>query len=682
MKERIEELRKLLNEHNHAYYVLHESNVSDQQFDAWMKELEAMEEMYPQWRDVNSPTQRVGGDLSEKFEKVSHQRPMLSLTNTYSEEEIVDWVKRIDESIGGELEFVMELKYDGVAISLLYEDGQLKQALTRGDGTVGEDVTQNIRTIGSIPLVLKGNYPSSFEIRGEVFLPRAAFQKMNAERAEQGLELYANPRNTASGSLKLLDSKEVAKRPLDAMMYFVLGDNGMADEHFQSVAEAGSWGFHVPAPDKKQIGTAKEVNGIMEFIRYWDVARKDLPFDIDGIVLKVNKRNLWDELGMTAKSPRWAVAYKFKAEAVSTLLHQITYQVGRTGAITPVANLEPVLIAGTMVKRASLHNADQIAKLDVREGDHVWVEKGGEIIPKITHVDLAFPRGSENAHVYLQNCPICQTPLIRLEVEAQHYCPNAQGCDPQIIGKLEHFVSRKAMNIEGLGSETLSGLFYLQKIREVKDLYTLNWDECEGLEFSTEDELTGEVKKRSLQAKSIANLKSALEASKQVPFERVLFALGIRHVGETVAKKIARTLGSMEALQNASMETLLSIDEVGEKIAQSILSHLSDPNHLEIIRQLDLCGLQMRCDLEGNQMMSEVLKGKTFVVSGVFEKFGRDEVKQWIESHGGKVSGSISSKTSYLLAGAESGPAKQKKAEDLGVQIISEQALIEMVGES
>jgi DNA ligase (NAD+) len=638
--------------------------------------------MYPQWHDVNSPTQRVGGDLSEKFEKVAHQRPMLSLTNTYSEDEIVDWVKRIDESIGGELEFVMELKYDGVAISLFYEDGQLKQALTRGDGSVGEDVTLNIRTIGSIPLVLNGNYPSSFEIRGEVFLPKAAFQKMNAERAEQGLELYANPRNTASGSLKLLDSREVAKRPLDAMMYFVLGDKGIADEHFQSVLDAGHWGFHVPAPDKKQIATAKDVNGIMEFIRYWDVARKDLPFDIDGIVLKVNKRNLWDELGMTAKSPRWAVAYKFKAESVSTLLHQITYQVGRTGAITPVANLEPVLIAGTMVKRASLHNADQIAKLDVREGDHVWVEKGGEIIPKITHVDLTFPRGAERVHSYIQNCPICQSPLIRMEGEAQHYCPNTENCDPQIIGKLEHFVSRKAMNIEGLGSETLSGLFYLQKIRDIKDIYALNWDDCEGLEFSSEDELTGEVKKRSLQAKSIANLKSALEASKKVPFERVLFALGIRHVGETVAKKIARTLGSMEALQNASMETLLSIDEVGGKIAQSILSYMGDARNCDVIRQLGLFGLQMKCDSEGTQLTSEVLKGKTFVVSGVFEKFGRDEVKQWIESHGGKVSGSISSKTSYLLAGAESGPAKQKKAEELGVEVISEQALIEMVGES
>ena len=682
MQERIQELRKLLNEYNHAYYVLHQSLVSDQQFDEWLKELEALEEMYPQWKDVNSPTQRVGGDLTEKFEKVPHQRPMLSLTNTYSEEEIIDWVKRIDEAIGGDIEFVMELKYDGVAISLLYENGQLKQALTRGDGSMGEDVTQNIRTIGSIPLELKGIYPDSFEIRGEVFLPRAAFQKMNAERAEQGLELYANPRNTASGSLKLLDSREVAKRPLDAMMYFVLGDDGIADEHFQSVLEAGFWGFHVPDPSKKQIATAANVNGIMDFIHYWDRARADLPFDIDGIVLKVNKRTLWDELGMTAKSPRWAVAYKFKAEAVSTRLNQITYQVGRTGAITPVANLDPVLIAGTMVKRASLHNADQIAKLDIREGDHVWVEKGGEIIPKITHVDLAFSRGSGHPHAYIQNCPICQSSLIRVEGEAQHYCPNAQGCAPQIIGKLEHFVSRKAMNIEGLGSETLSGLFYLQKISDIKDIYALNWDDCQGLEFSSEDELTGDVKKRSLQAKSIANLKAALEASKFVPFERVLFALGIRHVGETVAKKIARTLGSMEALQNASIETLLNIDEVGEKIAQSILSHFSDPKNVEIISQLASFGLQMKCDVDGTQLKSEALKGKTFVVSGVFEKFGRDEVKQWIESHGGKVSGSISSKTSYLLAGAESGPAKQKKAEELGVMVISEQALIAMVGES
>ncbi len=680
MKARIEELRKLLNEYNHAYYVLHQSLVSDQQFDEWMKELEVLEELNPQWRDVNSPSQRVGGDLSEKFEKVAHQRPMLSLANTYSEEEISEWVNRIDEAIGGELEYVMELKYDGVAISLKYENGQLRQALTRGDGSLGEDVTQNIRTIGTIPLALIGKFPSLFEIRGEVFLPRDAFHQMNLERAQQGLELYANPRNTASGSLKLLDSKEVAKRPLDAMMYFVLGDQEVADEHFQSVIDAGNWGFHVPKVQERQIAIAKDVVGIMEFIHYWDKERKNLPFDIDGIVLKVNKRKLWDELGMTAKSPRWAVAYKFKAEAASTLLHKITYQVGRTGAITPVANLEPVLIAGTMVKRASLHNADQIAKLDVREGDHVWVEKGGEIIPKITHVDTSHPRGSAEPHDFIEHCPICQSPLLRMDGEAQHYCLNAEGCDPQIIGKLEHFVARKAMNIEGLGTETLSGLFHLGKIRDVKDIYTLNWDDCVGLEFSSEDELTGEVKKRSLQSKSIANLKLALEASKQVPFERVLFALGIRHVGETVAKKIARSLGSMEKLKNANLEDLLNIDEVGEKIAQSILTYLSVDGNINIIDQLHAHGLQMSCSKEETEAASDVLKGMTFVVSGVFEKFGREEVKKWIESHGGKVSGSISAKTTYLLAGSESGPAKQKKAEDLGVTVISEQVLIEMVG--
>ena len=679
MKERIEELRKLLNEHNYHYYVEHQSVVSDEQFDLWMKELETLEEMYPQWKDPNSPTQRVGGDLTEKFEKVRHIRPMLSLANTYSEEEIVEWVNRIDESIGGEIEFVMELKYDGVAISLHYEGGQLKQALTRGDGTTGEDVTQNVRTIPTIPLTLRGDYPRYFEIRGEVYLPKEAFHQMNEERKSAGLELYANPRNTASGSLKLLDSKEVAKRPLDAMMYFVLGEEVQLENHLESVEAAGKWGFHIPSFQSKQIATGKTVEEIMQYIRFWNEERKNLPFEIDGIVLKVNKRTLWEELGMTAKSPRWAVAYKFKAEAVSTRLNQITYQVGRTGAITPVANLEPVLIAGTVVKRASLHNSDQIAKLDIRVGDYVWVEKGGEIIPKVTAVDFTHPRGGEGKHQYILECPVCQTALIREEGEAQHYCPNVMGCEPQRIGKLEHFVARKAMNIEGLGIETLTGLYQLGYVQNPSDLFYMDWKQCIGLEFTSEDELTGETKRRTLQEKSIQNLISAIEESKKVPFERVLFAVGIRHVGETVAKKLARSFGSMESIKHASLDELKNTDEVGDKIASSIVQFFSDELNVIMIQRLKEAGVMMEGATETTSLISEVLKGKTFVVSGVFESFGRDEIKQQIEAHGGKVSGSISSKTTYLLAGSDSGPSKQKKADELGVSVLSEAMFIEMI---
>ncbi len=682
MKERMEELMRLLHEHNYHYYVEHQSQVSDFQFDQWMKELEALEELYPQFRDVNSPTQRVGGDLSGKFQKVVHQRPMLSLANTYNEEEIADWVNRIDEAIGGEIEFVLELKYDGVAISLLYEEGGLKQALTRGDGTTGEDVTLNVRTIKTIPLKLQGDYPQQFEIRGEVFLPKAAFNKMNEERKNAGQELYANPRNTASGSLKLQDSKEVAKRPLDAMMYFVLTDEDQTQSHMESVALAGRWGFHVPSKEKKQIALAKSVKEIMEFIHYWDKARHDLPFDIDGVVLKVNNKNLWQELGMTAKSPRWAVSYKFKAEAKCTKLNRITYQVGRTGAITPVANLEPVLIAGTVVKRASLHNADQIAKLDVREGDHVWVEKGGEIIPKITHVDLHYPRFSLSPTAYIEHCPICRSSLIRVEGEAQHYCPNQAGCKPQQIGKLEHFVSRKAMNIEGLGTETLSGLFEIGRIKDAGDIYSLNMDELLGQGFISEDEITGEIKRRSWQIKTIENLKLAIASSKDIPFERVLFALGIRHVGETVAKKVAKAFGSIDRLAQATIEELMNTDEVGEKIAKSIQQFFASEKEKALITKLKQAGLQLEMIKTEDILQSEVLKAKIFVVSGVFEKFGRDEIKQVIESHGGKVSGSISSKTTFLLAGAESGPAKQKKAEELGVPLLTEDEFLKMITES
>lgn len=678
-QERIKELSSLLHEHNYRYYVLNQPTISDEQFDVWMKELEALESFYPALRLPNSPTQRVGSDLSSKFEKVQHVRPMLSLSNTYSELEITDWFQRVTEGLGkSEVELVMELKYDGIAISLFYEAGELIRALTRGDGTQGEDVTANVRTIKNIPLKLQGDFPPSFEIRGEIFLPKADFEKMNKERAEQGLELYANPRNTASGTLKQLDSREVAKRPLRAMMYFVLGDDSQTNTHYDKVRKAGDWGFPVPSEEQWMIKKATSPAEVMQFIEHWDLHRHDLPFDIDGIVIKVNSIQSWDELGMTAKSPRWAIAYKFKAERVSTRLEKITYQVGRTGAITPVANLTPVFLAGTTVKRASLHNADQIQKLDIREGDYVWIEKGGEIIPKVVAVDTEKPRGSQGVHTYIQHCPECQTALIREEGEAQHYCPNADLCQPQMIGKLEHFVSRKAMNLEGWGVETLTAFFKAGLVNNMVDLFHLNLDNLVGFEYSIWDENAQEFRKRSLQKKTIENLKNSIELSKQVPFERVLFAMGIRHVGETVAKKLARSLKSVEHLMSADKDALLLVEEVGEKIADSILSYFSNPIHREWMIQLRNAGIQ----LESNQtdsMQSNVLGGKTFVVSGIFEKYGRDELKGVIESNGGKVSGSISAKTHFVVAGRDMGPAKLEKAKGLGIPIISEVEFDEMI---
>ncbi len=681
-KERLLELRTLLHEHNYRYYVLNQPTISDFEFDGWMKELEALESFYPELADENSPSRRVGSDMTSKFEKVEHIRPMLSLTNSYSEEEIVDWVRRIDGAVGGEIEYVLELKYDGVAISLHYEQGKLVRALTRGDGKVGEDVTANVRTIKNIPLRLSGNYPDSFEIRGEVFLPREAFEKMNLERAESGMDLYANPRNTASGTLKQLDSREVAKRPLRALMYFVLGDTGLASNHSARVQDAGEWGFDVPKESKRMIQRLKSVEEMMSFIHYWDAHRHELPFDIDGIVLKVDKISLWDELGMTAKSPRWATAYKFKAEKVSTQLEKITYQVGRTGAITPVANLKPVFLAGTTVRRASLHNADQIEKLDIREGDWVFVEKGGEIIPKITQVDTSHPRGSDVPHVYVSSCPVCASPLIRMEGEAQHYCPNHDGCAPQIIGKLEHFVSRKAMNLEGWGVETLTAFYQSVNVKSVADLYALNLSEMVGFEYWVEDELTGEKRKRSLQKKTIDNLQAALENSKNVPFERVLFAIGIRHVGETVAKRLAKYFKSIEKLKAASMEELLLVPDVGEKIAESVVQFFQSSESWDCIQKLKNWGLQFEViEDEMDEKFHTIFTGKTFVVSGVFVKFSRDELKTDIEKRGGKVSGSISAKTSFVVAGDDMGPSKRQKAEELNIPIISEQQYIEMIEE-
>lgn len=675
---RIAELTKELNAHNHRYYVLNKPVISDEAFDHLLHELEQLEKQYPEFADPNSPTKRVGGDITDKFEKVSHERPMLSLSNTYNEEEIREWEERLNKLTGHPLEYVLELKYDGVAVSLLYENGQFVRGLTRGDGTVGEDISANLRTIRTIPLQLKGSFPTRFEIRGEVFLPRQVFDELNNERAAAGEELYANPRNTAAGTLKQQDSAQVAKRRLDCYLYFVLGENLPFDTHFDSLTHAADWGFKAPSEEGRLVEKTTSIRGIMDFIQHWDKARFDLPFDIDGVVIKVNQMNLWDELGMTAKSPRWAIAYKFKAATVSTRLNGIHYQVGRTGAITPVAQLQPIVLAGTTVKRASLHNADQIARLDIRIGDHVWVEKGGEIIPKVIGVDHTQPRGSAQPHEYIAQCPECGSELQRLEGEALHYCPNELGCLPQQVGRIEHFISRKAMNIEGLGSETVAGLVEKGKIQNSADLYDLTYDDLIGLEFTVSDEFGDNPKKRSLQEKSVRNLLAGIEASKAVPFERVLFALGIRHVGETVAKKIARAKGSIDQLAASTMDELITIDEVGEKIAQSIVSWFTDPRNQQLVERLRAAGLQFESQYTAPQSVSAVFAGKTFVVSGVFQHFSRDGIKAFIEQRGGKVSGSISAKTSYVVAGDDMGPAKRQKAESLDVPILNEQDFVRM----
>jgi DNA ligase (NAD+) len=680
IKTRIQQLSSELNDHNHKYYVLNQPSISDYDFDQLLKELEGLEQAHPEWAEPNSPTKRVGGDITDKFEKVTHKRLMLSLTNTYSEDDIRDWADRVAKSVGDNVEFVMELKYDGVAISLHYEEGQFARAVTRGDGNVGEDVSANVKTIKAIPLQLQGNYPKSFEIRGEIFLPRAEFDKINKERVAEGEDPYANPRNTAAGTLKQQDSGEVAKRKLDCFLYFVLGENLPYDTHFDSLGHAADWGFKVPSHAKNFISTTRSIEGIMEFINYWDKNRHDLPFDIDGIVLKVNQMQLWDELGLTAKSPRWAVAYKFKAETVSTRLKKITYQVGRTGAITPVANLQPILLAGTTVKRASLHNADQIAKFDIREGDMVFVEKGGEIIPKVVGVDTTQRDLFSGPHQYITQCPECSTELIRVEGEAQHYCPNVDGCPPQIKGKMEHFISRKAMNIEGMGSETISGLFEKGMLRNVTDIYDLEYDKLIGLEFTLTDEFGEQPKKRSMQEKSVKNLLAGIEQSKTIPFERVLFAIGIRFVGETVAKKLAKHFKNIDSLLVATFEELIQTEEIGDRIAQSIIDWFAKTEHQSMIQRLRAAGLQMEVDAENNTNVSELLAGKTFVVSGVFADFSRDGIKESIESNGGKISGSISKKTDFVLAGDKMGPEKKKKAEDLGVKIITEAEYKTMIG--
>ena len=662
IQDTIQQLRSELDQHNYNYYVLDQPQISDFEFDQKLKELQALEAAHPEFFDSNSPTQRVGGAVTKNFQTVVHDYRMYSLDNSYSKEDVVDWETRIQKVLGNvPIEYTCELKYDGASISITYENGQLSRAVTRGDGVQGDDVTNNIKTIKSIPLQLKGNYPAHFAIRGEIILPFAGFEKMNQELIEIGETPYANPRNTASGSLKLQDSAEVAKRPLDCLLYSLVGNNLPFQSQFEGLQAARDWGFKAP----KEAKLAKNLDEVFEFIAYWDVHRHELPYETDGVVIKVNALSYQEELGYTAKSPRWAIAYKFKSEQVSTKLNSISYQVGRTGAITPVANLEPVQLAGTVVKRASLHNADQIEKLDIRIGDTVFVEKGGEIIPKIIAVDFEKrPEQSEVTH-YITNCPECQTALVRSEGEANHYCPNFYGCPPQIIGRIQHFISRKAMDIEGLGGETVALLYNNGLVHNYADLYDLTVEQVLPLDRMAQ--------------KSAENLVNGVAKSKQIPFESVLFALGIRFVGETVAKKLAKHYKTISALEQATLEDLILVDEIGERIAKSVIEFFENEENLEIIERLKSKGVQMEIVEKVNPNATTKFLGKTFVVSNVFEQFSRDDLKKAIEDNGGKVGSSISSKTDYVVAGDNMGPSKLEKATKLGVAIVSEQDFINML---
>ena len=661
IKEQILQLRDELSQHNHKYYVMDTPSISDFEFDTKLKQLQDLESAYPQYYDASSPTQRVGGEVTKNFETVVHAQRMYSLDNSYSKDDLMEWETRLRKMIDGPIEYTCELKYDGASISLTYENGVLVQALTRGDGTQGDNVTANIKTIKSVPLKLRGNYPEKFEIRGEIVLPFEGFKAMNAERLAAGEEPYKNPRNTASGSLKLQDSAEVAKRPLECLLYSIVGENTSIKTQFENLETARSWGFKVPTIAK----LTNSIDGVLEFVNYWDVHRHELPYETDGVVVKVNSLFQQAELGYTAKAPRWAMAYKFKAEQVSTRLEHISYQVGRTGAITPVANLQPVELAGTIVKRASLHNADQIEKLDVRVGDWVYVEKGGEIIPKIMGVDLSRRTPESLPTVYISSCPECDTPLVRKDGEAQHYCPNDLGCSPQIIGRIQHYISRKALDIEGLGGETVALLVNAGLIRDYADLYELTADQIIHLDRMAE--------------KSADNLVKGVQASKDVPFERLLFGLGIRYVGETVAKKLAKHFKSIEALSKATLEDLETVDEIGVRIAESVVDFFSSEANVQMVARLILYGLQLQLSEEALSNQTTQLEGLRFVVSGVFETVSRDELKALIDSNGGKVVSSISSKTSYVVAGANMGPSKRAKAENLKVPIISEQEFLTMI---
>lgn len=659
---KIQELRQELHKYNHEYYVLSQPSISDFDFDMKLKELERLEAEHPELFDANSPSQRVGSDINQSFKQEKHRYPMLSLSNTYSEEELRDFDRRLRKLIAEDFEYVCELKYDGTSISLTYEDGKLVRALTRGDGVQGDEVTANVRTIGSIPLQLQGdNYPKSFDIRGEILLPFQVFDQLNQEREESGEQAFANPRNAAAGSLKLQNAKEVARRKLDGYFYQLLGDELNQIDHYEGLQLAKSWGFKLSDDTKK----CANIEELIQFIKQWDKKRFHLPVATDGMVIKVNSKRWQNELGFTAKSPRWAVAYKYKAERVSTSLLSVSYQVGRTGAITPVANLEPVQLAGTVVKRASLHNADIIEKFDLHLGDTVYVEKGGEIIPKIVDVDLT-KRSSQASKVhFIEHCPECHAKLLRKEGEAAHYCPNDSSCPPQLKGKLEHFISRKALNIDGLGSETVDLLFSEQLIHEVSDLYQLQVAQIAPLERMGE--------------KSAQRILLSLEESKSISFERVLYALGIRFVGETVAKKLARSLQHIDAIRDASFDQLVAIDEIGEKIAESVIAYFQDSTHIAQIERLKSAGLQFSLSEETLNTQTNKLEGLSIVISGSFEKHSREELKKMIEDNGGKNASSISKNTSYLLAGENIGPSKLEKVEKLGIAKISENDLLAML---
>lgn len=661
IKEKIEQLRTELHHHNHNYYVLNSPKIPDREFDRLLKELQELEEQYPEYMDENSPTMRVGSDLNKNFTQVTHKYPMLSLGNTYSEAEVTDFYERVRKALNEDFEICCEIKYDGTSISLTYIDGKLVRAVTRGDGEKGDDVTDNVKTIKTIPLVLHGNdYPQEFEIRGEILMPWEVFEELNREKEAREESLFANPRNAASGTLKLQNSSVVASRKLDAYLYYLLGEELPFDGHFENLEAAHKWGFKI----SESIRKCKTLQEVFDFISYWDTERKNLPVASDGIVLKVNSLRQQRTLGFTAKSPRWAIAYKFQAEQALTRLNEVTFQVGRTGAVTPVANLDPVQLSGTVVKRASLHNADIIEGLDLHIGDMVYVEKGGEIIPKITGVDVKSRFMIGEKVKFIANCPECGSKLVRYEGEAAHYCPNDTACPPQIKGKIEHFISRKAMNIDGLGPETVDLFYRLGMVSSPADLYTLSAEQIKGLDRMGE--------------KSAENIVSSIQASKEVPFERVIFALGIRFVGETVAKRIAKSFASIEELEQATTETLVQVDEIGEKIAQSIVNYFSDEKNILLVNKLKEAGLQFTRS-EEHEQVSDRFKGLSIVISGVFTHHSRDEYKDLIEKNGGKNVGSISAKTSFILAGANMGPSKLEKANKLGIRIVSEEEFLEHI---
>jgi DNA ligase (NAD+) len=660
--QQIQSLREELNQHNHNYYVLDNAKISDYEFDQKLKQLQDLETKHPELFDANSPTQRVGGTITKNFQTVAHDYRMYSLDNSYSKEDLLDWENRIQKVLGNvPLAYTCELKYDGASISITYENGKLTRAVTRGDGFQGDDVTNNVKTIKSVPLQLKGNFPERFDIRGEIILPFAGFEKMNQGLIEIGETPYSNPRNTASGSLKLQDSAEVAKRPLDCLLYFLIGTNLPFNSQIEGLETARNWGFKAPVEAK----LAKNLGEVFDFINYWDTHRHHLPYETDGVVVKVNSFQYQEELGYTSKSPRWAMAYKFKSEQVSTQLNSISYQVGRTGSITPVANLEPVQLAGTIVKRASLHNANQIEKLDIRVGDEVFVEKGGEIIPKIIAVDLTKRSPNSQKTIYITHCPECETELVQSEGEANHYCPNFYGCPPQIIGRIQHYISRKAMDIEGLGGETVALLFNNGLVHSYADLYDLSVEQILPLERMAQ--------------KSAENLVNGVQNSTAIPFESVLFALGIRFVGETVAKKLAKHYKNIDALREAKLEDLILVDEIGDRIAKSVIEFFENTENQTIIERLKTYGIQFEIVEKINPNSTDKLLGKTFVVSGVFSIFSRDDLKKTIEDNGGKVGSSISAKTDYVVAGDNMGPAKLEKANQLKIPIISEEEFMILV---